>query len=150
MISKAGLMAVPLLGPAMAKAGFIAIDRQNRRRAISQLELAKERLQSGISIWISPEGTRSRDGSVMPFKKGGFHVARELGLPIIPVYIQGAYEIMPADGLTVHTNKSIIVHFCEPVATAEYNKNDTNYLLEKVRDEIIHKQQECEKNDDAA
>jgi len=145
MISKAGLMQVPLLGPAMEKAGFIAIDRQNRSRAIKQLESAKERLRQGISIWMAPEGTRSRDGSLMPFKKGGFHVARQLGLPILPVYIQGAHEVMPADSMTVYPNRSITVHFCEPVSTADFDRTHTDELINMVRKRILSKQQECEK-----
>jgi len=149
MISKAGLMQLPLVGPAMEKAGFVAIDRQNRSRAIRQLEQAKERLSSGISIWISPEGTRSRDGSIGAFKKGGFHVARELGLPIIPVYIEGAEHIMPADGLMVYPNRSITVHFCSPVSTAGFDRSHTNKLIELVRQKIVDKREECEKNHDA-
>lgn len=146
MISKAGLMKVPLLGPAMEKAGFIAIDRQNRSRAIKQLEAAKERLNQGISIWMAPEGTRSRDGSLAPFKKGGFHVARQLGLSILPVYIEGAQQVMPADSMIVYPNRSITVHFCAPVSTADFDRAHTNDLIDLVRKRIISKQQECEKN----
>lgn len=146
MISKAGLMAMPLLGPAMEKAGFIAIDRKNRSRAIRQLEHAKARLKSGISIWIAPEGTRSRDKNIAPFKKGGFHVARQLGMPIVPVYIEGAREVMQADSMMVYSNKSITVHFCKPVETANYDKKHTDMLIDQVRNEIITKQKECEEN----
>ena len=150
MISKAGLMKVPFLGPAMEKAGFIAIDRQNRSRAIKQLELAKERLSSGVSIWISPEGTRSRDGRIAPFKKGGFHVARDLGLSIIPVYIEGAEKVMPADSLMVYPNRSVTVHFCPPVSTAGFDRAHTDKLIELVRQKIIQKQEECERKNDAS
>jgi 1-acyl-sn-glycerol-3-phosphate acyltransferase len=146
MISKAGLMKVPFLGPAMEKAGFIAIDRQNRARAIKQLETAKERLNQGISIWIAPEGTRSRDGKLGPFKKGGFHVARQLGLSIIPVYIEGAHEVMPADSMVVYPNRVITVHFCAPVSTVDVDRAHTDDLIALVRKRIISKQQECEKN----
>ncbi len=145
MISKAGLMQVPFLGPAMEKAGFIAIDRQNRARAIKQLEAATERLKSGISIWMAPEGTRSRDGRLAPFKKGGFHVARQLGMPILPVYIQGAERVIPADTMMVYPNRSITVHFCEPVFTANYDRTNIDELIEAVRKSIVNKQQECEK-----
>jgi 1-acyl-sn-glycerol-3-phosphate acyltransferase len=142
MISKAGLMQVPFLGPAMARAGFIAIDRQNRSVAIKQLELAKKRLKAGISIWMAPEGTRSRDGTIKAFKKGGFHVARELGLKIVPVFIEGAYEVMPPDSIMVQTNKAITVHFCKPIDAALYAKENTNDLIKLVRDSMIAKQQQ--------
>lgn len=78
MVSKAGLMKVPIFGHAMTNAGFIAIDRQDRNKAIKQLDVAKDRLSDGISIWLAPEGTRTRDGSIAPFKKGGFYLARSL------------------------------------------------------------------------
>jgi 1-acyl-sn-glycerol-3-phosphate acyltransferase len=144
MVSKIGLMQVPIVGHAMVSGGFIAVDRKNRSRAIKQLENAKKQLREGISIWISPEGTRSRDGSLGPFKKGGFHLARDLGCPIVPVYIEGAQEVMPSDGLTVYTNRSITVHFCPPISTDNYDRAHTIELIERVRKAILDKKKECE------
>ncbi len=142
MVSKAGLMKIPIVGRAMARAGFIAIDRSNRSRAIRQLEVAKERLKNGISIWMAPEGTRSRDGEIGSFKKGGFHLARSLGLSIVPVYIEGARDVMPADGLSVNTNRSITVHFCAPVATEHVDRARTDELIERVRNAILAKKEQ--------
>lgn len=144
MISKAGLMKMPIFGPAMEKAGFIAIDRQNRSKAIKQLEIAKERLLSGISIWIAPEGTRTRNGSIGEFKKGGFYLARELEKPIVPVFIEGARQVMQADSMMVSPNRSITVHFCPPISTQGFDKSHTKDLINLVRDAIIKKQKDSE------
>lgn len=152
MVAKAGIMNIPIVGRAMDKAGFIAVDRANRSRAIKQLELAKERLKAGISIWMAPEGTRSRDGEIGLFKKGGFHLAVSLGLDIVPVYIEGARDVMAADTLIVHTNRSITVHFCEPVSTKDIQKPQMNQLVERVRAAILAKKEQIREihNDESA
>lgn len=144
MVSKAELTKLPVVGQAMLNAGFIAVDRKNRNKAIRQLEDAKDRLRSGLSIWIAPEGTRSRDGSLLPFKKGGFHLARDLGKAIVPVYIEGAGEVMPADGMWVYPNRSITVHFCRPIPTASRDRAKTTELIEEVREAILQKKKECQ------
>lgn len=144
MVSKIGLMQVPILGHAMVNAGFIAIDRKNRSRAIRQLGRAKERIAEGISIWIAPEGTRTRDGAIGPFKKGGFYLAKELNKSIVPVFIEGAAEVMPTDGISVFPNKSITVHFCEPVSADDVTHLASNELVNMVRGRIIAKQQSCQ------
>jgi 1-acyl-sn-glycerol-3-phosphate acyltransferase len=143
MVAKAGIMKVPILGHAMENAGFIAIDRRNRKRAIRQLEEAKKRLSEGISIWIAPEGTRTRTGTIGAFKKGGFYLARELSKPIAPVFIEGAADVMPADSVMVKPNQSITVHFCKPVTAEEVKTLPPNQLVDLVRTRIIEKQRGC-------
>lgn len=142
MVSKAGLMKVPIFGHAMAKAGFIAVDRQDRHKAIKQLDGAKARLADGLSIWIAPEGTRSRDGQIAPFKKGGFHVAKSLNKPIVPVFIEGAALVMPPDGITVTPNRSITVHFLKPIDASLVETLSLEDLVHKVRNAIIAKKEE--------
>lgn len=143
MVSKAGLMKVPIFGHAMTKAGFIAVDRNDRSRAIRQLDAAKERLLDGISVWIAPEGTRSRDGQIAHFKKGGFYVAKSLKKPIVPVFIEGAAKVMPADSLSIVPNQSITVHFCKPISSELVESLSTKDLVDMVRDVIIAKKEEC-------
>lgn len=143
MVSKAELMKVPIFGHAMANAGFIAVDRMNRNKAIKQLDEAKKRLREGISIWIAPEGTRSRDGTIKPFKKGGFYLAKDLLMPIVPVYIEGANDVMPADSLMIKPNQSITVHFGKPITIDEITAMSLQDLMNKVRTAIIDKQKEC-------
>ena len=73
MVTKKELFKIPIWGRAMRQAGFVEIDRQDHERAVASMHRARELLDSGMNVWISPEGTRSRDGSLGPFRKGGFH-----------------------------------------------------------------------------
>ncbi len=145
MVAKLGLMKIPIFGRALNSGGFIFVDRKNRARAIRQLEIAKERLNDGISIWIAPEGTRSRKKEIGSFKKGGFYLASQLQRPIVPVYIEGAFEVMPPDSPYVYPNRAITVHFCEPIETVGYGKDNLDELVLKVRNAIIQKKIAVEK-----
>jgi len=142
MVSKAGIMKIPLVGHAMANAGFIPIDRSNRRHAIRELDKAKKHLAEGISIWMAPEGTRTRNGHIGPFKKGGFYLARELKKAIAPVFIEGSAAVMPADSLSIRPNRCITVHFCKPVSHEFIAGNKMEDVIKLVRDRIIEKQKE--------
>jgi 1-acyl-sn-glycerol-3-phosphate acyltransferase len=95
MIAKIELFSLPFFGRAMREAGFIAIDRQSREAAIESLAVAKERMRQGVNVWIAPEGTRSPTGQLLPFKKGGFHLALEVGEPVLPVTVQGTRSALP-------------------------------------------------------
>ena len=75
-------------------------------------------LRSGITVWISPEGTRARDGILAPFKRGGFYIAADLGVPIIPAYIDGAEAILPPDQWKVLSEGDVVVRFGAPIQTA--------------------------------
>jgi 1-acyl-sn-glycerol-3-phosphate acyltransferase len=115
MVTKEELMRVPVWGRAMRESGFIPIDRKDRSRAIEQLEVAKERLKSGIAVWISPEGTRSRDGRLGPFKKGGFHLARQLQAEIVPAFVEGTAQAFPAGGIVANYDVPVAVHYGKPL-----------------------------------
>jgi len=137
MIGKKELTKYPIFGQMLKRAGFITIDRQNRVKAIQQLEGAKSQLKKGISIWIAPEGTRSRTGELLPFRKGGFHIACALGVPIVPVFISGTDKVVPAKVLKVYPNHSIYVNIGKPISTQDVEKKDIPALLEKTRNAII-------------
>jgi 1-acyl-sn-glycerol-3-phosphate acyltransferase len=94
-VIKEELRKVPFLGWGCAAIGHVFVDRANSRRALASLEAAKPRLTGGVSVLFFPEGTRSEDGRLGPFKKGGFVLARQLGLPILPLSISGATRILP-------------------------------------------------------
>lgn len=143
MVAKAGIMKIPVFGHAMTQAGFIAVDRKNRTKAIRQLDEAKARLREGISVWISPEGTRTRTGEIGHFKKGGFYLAKDLNLSIVPVFIEGAASVMPADSLMIKTGQEITVHFCKPVSALEISEMTMLELIDRVRLAIVDKQREC-------
>jgi 1-acyl-sn-glycerol-3-phosphate acyltransferase len=94
-VIKQELRKVPFLGWGCAAIGHVFVDRSNSRAAIASLEAAKPRLVGGISVLFFPEGTRSTDGRLLPFKKGGFAMARQLGFPILPLSISGSARILP-------------------------------------------------------
>jgi 1-acyl-sn-glycerol-3-phosphate acyltransferase len=99
MVGKRELFELPLFGRAIRAAGFIPVDRQNRKQAIASLDEAKESLAAGVPIWIAPEGTRSVTGELLPFKKGGFFLALEAGIPVLPVSLRGTRDVLRAKGL---------------------------------------------------
>jgi len=98
-VIKQELRKVPFLGWGCAAIGHIFVDRSNSRRAIASLEAAKPQLVDGVSVVFFPEGTRSADGRLGRFKKGGFVMARQLGLPILPVSISGSWRVLPKGSL---------------------------------------------------
>ena len=94
MVAKKELLKVPILGYGMGFVNVIAIDRSNRERAVESLRIATERIRSGISFGVCPEGTRARPGEMLPFKKGAFHMAVEAGVPIVPIALKNCDLLM--------------------------------------------------------
>jgi len=137
MVMKEELTRVPVWGRALVASGFVPIDRKNRAKAIGQLEKAKAMLAQGLTLWVSPEGTRARDGKLAPFKKGGFHVALDLGVPIVPAFIDGAFGIIPPDQFVVIPDGEITVRFGKPIETAGLSKEDLEHLMDDVREAIL-------------
>src|SRR5690606_30789925 len=101
MVAKKELFRVPIFGPAMLASGFVKVDRERRESAIASLRESQRLLESGTRVWIAPEGTRSRDGRLGPFKSGGFHLALSAGVPILPMALEGTEKILPHDGVRV-------------------------------------------------
>src|SRR6478609_5236204 len=120
MVTKEELFAVPIFGPAMRNAGFISIDRSNRKRAIESLAHARRELERGTPVWIAPEGTRSKTGRLGPFKKGGFHLALETKAPILPVTVRGTNAVLPAKGVRSTAGIPVEVILHPPVAPEPY------------------------------
>lgn len=100
-LAKKELFSVPFFGLVMKIAGHIPIDRSGGKAAIKSLIDAAEKIKSGASVVIFPEGTRSRDGKLQPFKAGGIQVALRSGCPIVPVAIAGSYEVLPRDRIWI-------------------------------------------------
>ncbi len=132
MVAKQELFRIPVFGKAMQEAGFISVDRKNRESAIRSLELAKPMLRGGTHLWIAPEGTRSLDGRLGTFKKGGFVLARELELRILPVTISGTRNALPSHGALTSPGESVTVTFHPPIAS----DIDRAELMQTVRDTI--------------
>jgi 1-acyl-sn-glycerol-3-phosphate acyltransferase len=130
MVAKKELFRVPVWGRAMRAAGIIEIDRGHRQKAIASLSSAGEALKQGVSIWISPEGSRSIDGQLLPFKKGGFVMAVETGASILPVTVDGTRHILEKHRKDVKKGQTVAVKFGAPIAPAGRAKED---LLAEVR-----------------
>lgn len=132
-VMKMELRKVPVLGLACEKLGHVYIDRRNQQRAQASIDAAKQQLQNGTSIFFFPEGTRSLDGRLLPFKKGAFKLAKELQLPILPVTITGSHEILPAKTLNLFPGAvDIIIH--APIAVDANSCEET--LLAQARERI--------------
>jgi 1-acyl-sn-glycerol-3-phosphate acyltransferase len=95
VLAKRTVWRIPILGPALNLAEIVPVDRENRAAAIQSIRRAADVLRHGINMTLFPEGTRSPDGRLQPFKKGPFHLAMECEFPIVPVTILGTYEMMP-------------------------------------------------------
>lgn len=137
MIAKTELFRIPVMGRAMLDSGFIELDRSNRRRALQSLKVAKRRIvDDGLSVWIAPEGTRSVDGQLGPFKSGGFHLALEAGAPILPVSIDGSHLAHRAGAWRVQRGVTVGVHVHPPVMAAEFGRARIGELMDGVRASI--------------
>lgn len=134
-ISKKEVFRTPLMGPAMRKAGYISIDRGNREKAIESLEEAALTIRNGKSVMTFPEGTRSPDGTIRPFKKGLFYLAIKSGVPIIPISIIGSRKIMPKKSLHLDPG-NIMVVIGTPIDTGSYTLEHRDELMKKVRSVI--------------
>jgi 1-acyl-sn-glycerol-3-phosphate acyltransferase len=117
MVAKRELFFVPLWGRAMRLSGMIPIVRNNRQSAIASLNIAKDQIGKGTYIWIAPEGTRSRTGKLGTLKKGGFILAQDIGVPILPVTIVGSAAIMPPEGWRLYRDNAVRVVFGAPIQT---------------------------------
>jgi len=135
-VGKAELFRVPLFGRAMRTAGFVRVDRKDRAQSVASLQAAATQLQSGRNIYIAPEGTRSADGTLGPFKSGGFRMALEAGARILPVAIDGTRHILPAHSLMVHPGHRVVVTIQPPIDPAAYGLAQRKELTLAVRRSI--------------
>jgi 1-acyl-sn-glycerol-3-phosphate acyltransferase len=131
-LAKIELFRIPLFGYAMRRAGYICIDRSNQQSAFESLKKAAEIIRNGVSVMIFPEGTRTKDGNIGSFKKGGFVLAIESGVPILPIIIHGTYSVMPRSRLLIKPGK-VTLEIGEPVVTSGYTKETKDELMEKIR-----------------
>lgn len=132
IVAKRSLMYVPVFGWALWLAGFIFIDRRNRDQAIRSLDRAATRLRRGTSVVIFAEGTRSPDGTLLPFKRGGFVLALQAGVPAVPVTIKGGHGILPKGRLAIRPGV-IDVHYGAPIETTGLTYDTRDRLVEAVR-----------------
>ncbi len=130
VVLKRSLMKIPILGWAMRLARYIPVDRDGRvESAVESAEIAKRTLASGVHILSFPEGTRSRDGRLQPFKKGPFYMAEESGAPIVPISIYGTESMMKKGSMKIFPATAHVI-FHAPVRPQDYaNRED---LMEAI------------------
>jgi len=130
---KKELFDYPILGKAMRLGSFIPVDRANRDAGIAAVREAKKVIESGVSMSIFPEGKRSFDGKLLPFKRGPFYLAMECGIPIVPVTIAGAHEAMPKGKFYLKPGQ-VTVTFHEAIDPKQFTDRDV--LAQAVRQSI--------------
>ena len=132
-VFKKELARIPVFGWALLSLGQIMVDRENTEQARASLAEAVSGLSGNNSILIFPEGRVSHDGQLLPLKKGGFHLAIQTGLPIVPVRIEGARKVCPPGGLGHFNNGVISVQAFPPLMVCGKTETDVPALMEKVR-----------------
>ncbi len=136
-IAKEELFHIPLFGLAMRRTGYIPLDRSDGKKALKSMVEASRRISEGTSVVVFPEGTRSPDGTLLPFKKGGFILALKAGVPIVPVTIDGSVGILPKGGRTIRAGTiELTIH--PPVATEEVASAERDVLIGAVRQLIAN------------
>ena len=133
IIAKQELFKIPLFGYAMRKANFVALNRADRRSAVESVGNAVHVLQSGLGMMVFPEGTRSRDGRLLPFKKGPFHLAMEAGVPVVPITVVGAHEAWPKGTMKLRAGE-VVVYFHRPIDPRRFASREE--LMAAVRSAI--------------
>lgn len=131
-LAKAELFKIPIFGRGMRGCGYISIDRSDHKAAILSLKEAARTIRAGTSVLIFPEGTRSPDGCIKPMKKGGFILAIEAGVPIVPIIIHGTRNIMAKGDRRINPG-NVRLDIKPPINTTAYARKDNNRLLEKVQ-----------------
>jgi 1-acyl-sn-glycerol-3-phosphate acyltransferase len=132
ILYKAELRKLPILVRAFDLAGFIPLERNNRDQSLPAIERAADALRGGNSFLIFPEGTRSRTGELLPFKKGGFIMALKGHAPIVPVAIKGARDAMKKGSLIIRPVR-VIVSFGTPLEVAGLTMDDRDGLIARAR-----------------
>src|SRR5690349_10534669 len=135
VLYKAELRKLPILVRAFDLAGFVPLERGNREQSLPAIERAAVALREGNSFLIFPEGTRSRTGALLPFKKGGFIMAIKGQAPIVPVAISGTRDAMRKGSLIIRPVR-VTVSFGAPIATAGKTLDDRDELIGKVRGSV--------------
>jgi len=134
-VAKRELTWIPLFGWAIWLGGHVIIDRGRRERAVASLRRAGERIRQGTNVIIFPEGTRSETGETREFKSGGFHLALEAQVPILPVTVSGSRRLTPKRSLRVESGRVKVV-YGKPIETRGLGLDDREALKRLVRAQI--------------
>jgi 1-acyl-sn-glycerol-3-phosphate acyltransferase len=135
-VAKSQLAWVPFIGWYLWFANHIFVNRSNRKAAIDSLQAAGRKIRSGTSIFLYPEGTRSPDGRILPFKKGPFALALEARVAVCPVTIEGTRKIMPKNSWNIVPGP-VHVKIGKPIDTSSFASDDREGLARAIREVII-------------
>lgn len=131
-VAKKELAKVPIFGSSLKAAGHIYIDRQRQQSAFGSYQKAAEVVKAGVSAVVFGEGTRSRTGNLLPFKKGPFVLAIAAQVPVVPVYCAHTYGILPKGEWRIRP-RPVTLYFGEPIPTAGLDYEDRKELLKRTR-----------------
>ncbi|WP_261834079.1 1-acylglycerol-3-phosphate O-acyltransferase [Vibrio ishigakensis] len=146
-VGKKSLLWLPLFGQIYWLTGNILIDRANRSKAMGTIDQVIEKMkQTHLSVWMFPEGTRSRGRGLMPFKTGAFHAAIGAETPIIPIVCSTTQDKIK---LNRWNNGHVIIEMLPPVDTSEYSKSDVRKLAEVCRESMKEKLESLDAEVDA-
>ncbi len=136
-ISKIELKRIPIFGWAMMAGGHFFVDRRNHKQALKSLEKAKTSMgKNPRSIILYPEGTRSMNGEIMPFKKGGLVWALQMGVPVVPVALCGTRDALEKNSLVLN-NRPLTVEVGMPIETAPLSFEDRNQYVTNVHEAVV-------------
>lgn len=136
-IAKKELFDIPVFGPSMRRGGYIPLDRGDGRKALRSVDEAAATIRNGKSVVMFPEGTRSRDGNLLPFKRGGFILARKAGVPVIPVTINGSGIINPPNRIRLYSGDIHMVLHPAVIIPDGLSRNEAeSWMMEQVRNTI--------------
>ena len=134
-MAKVSLFKIPIFGWAIGRAGFIPIDRKNRRTAVKSFDLAADRIRKGNTIVIFPEEGRSRERTMRPFQRGAFLLAIKSEVPMVPIAVDGTWSVFPVGARTVKPGK-VTVRIGTPIPTADCTLRDKERLANAARAQI--------------
>jgi 1-acyl-sn-glycerol-3-phosphate acyltransferase len=132
VLLKKSLFSTPIVGWGFRLAGFVPVDRANRESAIASIDVAAASMKAGNSFLAYPEGTRSYDGRLLPFKKGVFAMAIKAGALVVPMALAGAHKIAPKGSLRIHAGL-VVLRFGEAIDASEYTMKQRDDLSKRVR-----------------
>lgn len=136
-IAKKELFEIPVFGPSMRRGGYIPLDRGDGRKALQSMDEAAATIHKDKSVVLFPEGTRTPDGNLLPFKRGGFILARKAAVPVIPVTINGSGKINPASRIRLYSGNIHITLHPPLVAPPELRRSEAEtWMMEAVRSRI--------------
>lgn len=135
-VSKSSIFKVPIVGWNMRLNRYISLVRGDRRSILKMFQECREHLEEGSSILMFPEGTRSSDGNIRPFKPGSFTLAKKAMVPIVPIVLDGTHDALPKSGYVLNTGQHLMVRVLPPIAPEDF-PDSVEELIEKVRGQMV-------------